>query len=426
MSLCSGCLVVNTTYEKLPAGPYRGVLLLDGRQSQRVEPDDVAANFNLEDVQRGELPFNFELALDADSALIMTLLNGEERIELPPLHYERPLATARDSFTAYFPLNDSYLTGYHEEGVLEGYYVDESRGEAPYLIPFVARYGEGHRFTNNEIAPTADLSGRWAVNFGVDTDEPYQAIGEFEQRGNQLLGTFQTTTGDFRYLEGTVQGDRAYLSTFDGTHLFLFAAKLQPDGTLLGLFRSGNHYQVIWEGARDPNATLPDPELETSVLDPESSVEIGGLLPNGEQLRVAELPGRFKVVSLFGSWCPNCRDEAVFLDSLRTTLSATDVSFYGAAFERMLDTTRALAAIDRFGESLDLGYPLAWVGSSDKSEATAQLGFLDEVRSYPTILILDERNRVVYIHTGFAGPATSAYGEFTRAFAKTLQTLLDS
>lgn len=426
-ALCTlgGCLVVEPTYDKLPPGIYRGVMLLDGRQSQRREPDEVAAQFALDDVARGELPFLFELAYDSTGELDVTLLNGEERIAVPDVRYERLLEEARDSITIRFPLNDSYLTAYHEDGTIEGTFVDESRDGGDYRIPFVAVYGEDHRFTQLRKEPAVDLTGRWAATFGVDdTTGAYPAVGEFVQEGNDLRGTFLTPTGDYRYLAGTVQGERAYLSAFDGSHVFLFAAKVQPDSSLLGLFRSGDHYQTIWTATRNAGARLPDPLGETSAVDPERPVEMQGLRPDGSALALADLPGRYTVVSLFGSWCPNCRDEAVFLDSLRATLPAADVSFVGAAFERMRDTSRALRAVERFGESLNLGYPLMLVGSSDKAEATERLGFLDEVRSFPTLLILDERDRVVYVHTGFAGPATSEYGPFTRAFAKTLQTLL--
>ena len=423
--LWSGCLVVNTTYDKLPPGQYRGVFYLDGKQSQRVEPDDVAAQFNLDDVKRDELPFNFSIGYGTDSTLQLTLLNGEERIDVADVSYERLLSTARDSITVRFPLNDTYFTGYHEDGIIEGYFVDETRDAGSYRIAFVAQHGVGHRFTDLARTPTEDLSGRWDVTFGLDEDEePYPAIAELEQQGNELRGTFLTTTGDYRYLAGTVQADRAYLSVFDGSHVFLFSAKLQEDGTLLGIFRSATHYQTIWSAKRNAAATLPDPTSVTSVLDPEASLELNGLNLDGTPYTLSASPGTYTVVSLFGSWCPNCKDEALFLDSIRQTLPSDRIRFVGAAFERMADTSKALAAVTRFGESLNLDYPLVYVGSASKSKATEQLQILDRVRSFPTILILDDRLRVVYTHTGFAGPATSAYGDFASAFAKTLQTLL--
>jgi len=223
--LFTSCLVVNTTFDKLPPGPYRGIFYLDGRLSQTVEPDDVAANFDLEDVVRGELPINLELSYTADSSLHIVMINGEERIEVPDVSYERLMETAQDSITIRFPLIDAYITGYHEAGIIEGSYVDETRGN--YRIPFAAFYGLGHRFTHLQKTPSVDLSGKWDVQFSVeDTSGLFIGIGEFEQNANELRGTFLTTTGDYRYLEGTIQEDRFYLSTFDGAHVFLFSGKV--------------------------------------------------------------------------------------------------------------------------------------------------------------------------------------------------------
>ncbi len=423
----TGCLVVNTTFDKLPPGPYRAILYLDGRLSQPVEPDQVAANFDLDDVNRGELPFNMELSYGADSSLNIVVINGEERIEVPEVTYERLMETAQDSITIRFPWIDAYITGYHEAGIIEGTYIDETR--ANYRIPFAAFYGIGHRFTELKKTPVADLSGRWDVQFSVeDTSSIWKGIGEFKQDGNELRGTFLTATGDYRYLEGTVQENRFYMSAFDGGHVFLFSGKILDDGSLIGIFRSGNHYSTIWEAQRNPDAQLPDASKETKLLNPEASIQVEAFDPKSlssiSVLNQASLEGKFKVISIMGTWCPNCMDEARYLDSLYATVDQNKVAFLGLAFEKFRDTTRAVKAIERFSESLELDYPTYLAGSSVKSEATQQLGFLDRIRSFPTLLIVDERNRVRYVHTGFTGPATSEYGQFTSAFAKTLQTLV--
>jgi hypothetical protein len=43
---------------------------------------------------------------------------------------------------------------------------------------------------------------------------------------------------------------------------------------------------------------------------------------------------------------------------------------------------------------------------------------LNEVMAYPTMLFLDKNDRVVKIHTGFSGPATSEYASFKEKFNK--------
>ena len=427
LALCAGgCIVVEPNYDKAPPGVYRAIFHLDGRQSQRVEPDDVAKAFALDDVPQGELPVNFELSYRADSTLDIVFLNGEERIEADEVEFVRLFSSARDSITVRFPLNDSYITGYHEDGIIEGVFVDESRGD--YAIPFTAFHGEDYRFSQLAKEPAADLTGRWATTFGVDDEtEAYPAIAEFEQDGNHLAGTFLTTTGDYRYLDGTVQADRFYLSTFDGGHVFLFAGKILEDGSLLGIFRSGNHYQTIWEATRDAGATLASAEAETVITDAGPVAVVGFDPSSGRAVSILDEPyaaGRYKVLSLMGSWCPNCRDEAVYLDSLRETLPEERVAIIGMAYERMRDTSRALTAVERFRENLDIGYPIVLAGDASKANATEALGFVEEVKSFPTLLVLTPDNRIVYTHTGFTGPATSEYGTFTRHFADTLRQII--
>ena len=52
----------------------------------------------------------------------------------------------------------------------------------------------------------ADIGGTWKVTFTSDSGGVTMAIGMFEQEGNHLSGTFLTNTGDYRFLEGEVNG----------------------------------------------------------------------------------------------------------------------------------------------------------------------------------------------------------------------------
>ena len=67
------------------------------------------------------------------------------------------------------------------------------------------------------------------------------AAGDSQEK-NRVTGTLRTNTGDYRYLEGIVDGDSLRLSTFDGAHAFLFTAKV-TDSSLSGTFYSGNHFK---------------------------------------------------------------------------------------------------------------------------------------------------------------------------------------
>ncbi len=72
-----------------------------------------------------------------------------------------------------------------------------------------------------------------------------------------VKGTFRTKTGDYRYLDGVVDGDTLKLSTFDGTHVFMFKAQV-TDSTFQGYFYSGNHSVEKFIAKRNDAFELPD------------------------------------------------------------------------------------------------------------------------------------------------------------------------
>ena len=87
----------------------------------------------------------------------------------------------------------------------------------------------------------------------------YEAVGVFNQKDNRVTGTFLTTTGDYRYLEGNIIGDSLLLSCFDaGGHAFLFKAKVGADKKMTGTFTSGFTGFETWTAQLDPKAELPD------------------------------------------------------------------------------------------------------------------------------------------------------------------------
>ncbi len=132
--------------------------------------------------------------------------------------------------------------------------------------------------TNDRFDPVtgsgepAVFNGRWSVDFSSSDD---LAIGVFEVDGNQnAQGTFMTTTGDYRYLAGRVDGNLMRLSTFDGAHAFLFHARMQDDGTIEGDFWSGNWWHETWTATRDDDATLPDAFEQTVIADEDALDEM--------------------------------------------------------------------------------------------------------------------------------------------------------
>ncbi|MEM6395193.1 MAG: TlpA disulfide reductase family protein [Bacteroidota bacterium] len=427
----TACTFVQERYPTLPPGPYRGVLELTNNPvvpNPKGAPTAELQNLEFDEVMEGELPFTFDVEYVTDTSVQIKLYNGDETILIPAenIGYGRDRSQSRDTLRIDFPVYDSHISAYHEENVIEGVWVVHYREN--YRIPFVARFGQDHRFTVLDKTPDADLSGRWAVTFSPGTDDAYPGIAEFEQTGNELRGTFRTETGDYRFLAGTVQEDKAYLSVFDGSHAFLFEALIKEDGSLSGSFRSGRHYTTEWEATRaNDDYELADPNNMTSMVADEP-LSFSFQTSAGSYLSLDDeaFEGKIKLVQIMGTWCPNCRDETNFLrDWIADYEHADQVAIIGLAFERYgVEDQRSFAALDRYKENMGVSWPLLLAGPSSKSAASDALPQLDQILSYPTMLFLDRENRVRRIHTGFNGPATSKYEAFKAEFEATVAELV--
>lgn len=424
----AGCFVVDNPFSALAPGPWRGVLELEPQfitPNPRGEPLPEKLNIQFDEVTQGELPFNFEVIYESENDFYILIKNGKEEIRVDDIEFGRDIRTAKDTVVIKFPVFDSYIRAIYEENVIEGEWIVTNRPN--YRIPFVAKQGMAHRFTTLRKKPAANLSGKWEVTFmGMDeTEAPYKAIGEFEQEDNYLTGTFITESGDTRFLEGTVQDNKLYLSTFDGSHAFLFEAKIVDPDSLLGSFRSGTHYRTIWTAKRNPDFMLTDPFELTNVKEGYDRFEFTGETPEGKTISLDDpkFAGKIKIVQIFGTWCPNCRDESLFLLEYLKQHPDAPVSVVALAFERYREKDKAMEAIRRFKEKFDVPYDILWAGYYEKSAASEALPMLTEVISYPTMIIIDQQNQVQEIMTGFSGPATSLYNGFSQRFHQIIQDL---
>lgn len=248
--------------------------------------------------------------------------------------------------------------------------------------------------------------GRWRVQF-EKSEDPAVALFKADPKADQLHGTFLTTTGDYRYLAGTVEGDQLELSCFDGAHAFLFRANLQADGSLAGEFWSSDTWQEAWTAVRDDAAALPDAFGQTewqpgSDLGQFSFPDLEG---KPTRLNDPRFAADARIIYIFGSWCPNCHDAAAYFAELQEWYGEK-LSIVGLAFELTGDPERDARQVKAYLERHGCTYPVLLAGMADKAQASEALPFLDRVRSYPTTIFLDRAGNVKAVHTGFSGPAT--------------------
>ncbi len=426
-AIASGCFVAENPYSGLAPGYWRAILTLDPTAASQgiATTDEEEIPNRIDRIVEGELPFNFEVKYENENKFYLEIINGEERIRVDDITIGFDKRIAKDTILINFPVFDSYISGIYYENIIEGEWVVNNRGE-DYRVPFVARQGLAHRFTKMKETPATDVTGRWEATFEPGEASAFKGVGEFKQQGNHLTGTFLTETGDHRFLEGTVQGDKLYLSAFDGAHAFLFAAKIQSDGTLFGTWYSGKHYKTTWTARRNSEFKLTDPNVLTYLKPGYDTFQFAFENPDGRLVSLNDpvYRGKIKIVQIMGTWCPNCRDETEFLLDYLKNNPSNDVVVIALAFERHRDRDRAMEAIRKYKAFFGMNYEILLAGNSNKDEASQALPMLNRVVSYPTLIILDRQNKVRRIHTGFSGPATEEYQAFKREFHDFMQQIL--
>lgn len=387
----------------LRVGPWRAVLQVPG----------------------GELPFGMSVAAK-DGKPVVTLVNGPNRVDVTEI-------TLHDNeVTMLMPGFENKIVAKIKEGTLQGTLTMVKAGGKLQLIPFAATHGQTWRFSEPTTTPrTGDdsgtsIRGRWAFTFG-EGEKASPAVGEFEQQGTVVTGTVMTPTGDHRFLDGEFIDGELKLSKFDGGHVFLYRGTLQDDGSLLGQFWSGTAFQDRFVARRDDNASLGDAENATQLVGKADRLNFRfpDLAGHDISIRDPFFHGKVIIVTLAGSWCPNCHDEAAFLADLHRERRAEGFEVISLMFEQFGDFKRAAEATDRFRRRYDIEYTTLIAGTSDKDDAASKLPELNGVFAFPTTIFVDRQGKVRKIHTGFSGPATGKhYERLVADFTKTLDMLL--
>ena len=365
------------------------------------------------------LPFNFHLFKNKDGDYNMEMYNADEVVSVDEIYIKG------DSIKIQMPIFEGYISGTFTENEIKGNFIKESLNR---VVPFTAVHEKRDRF---ELTGDAEvnISGVWETYFKVNTNQAYPAKGIFMQDGNKIKGTFRTKTGDYRFLEGVVDGDSLKLSAFDGAHVFLFTAKV-TDSTLEGQFFSGNHSVEDFMAIRNEAFELPDANTLTFLREGYDRFNFSFPDENGKMVSLSDSKFKDKavLVQIMGTWCPNCLDETRFYMDYFENNPSTDIELVALAFEYAKTEEQAFKGISRLRERVGVDYPilLAQFGTSNKQKANEKLPMLNHILSYPTTIYIDKEGQVQKIHTGFNGPATGEkHEEFKKEFAETIKGLTE-
>jgi thiol-disulfide isomerase/thioredoxin len=358
--------------------------------------------------------------LESDKGTSFYLMRGNEELKLEPLTSTRtlPMILSLHVYNA-----ELRLTGV-EDGKVKGEWVRKDKSvETPY--PFTMELGPKVLFDLPVVPPKMDLTGRWRFTFNPGTKEEEINLGIYEQKGNDIEGSIATLTGDFGYQQGSVQGDEVFLTAFDGSVAYVIRGKWENDkltGTMSTVSSVQNFVAV-----KDLAFQLPDASLQTKPKNKEKlslkfpSVVHEGMIGLGD----ARYLGKPVIVQIYGSWCPNCLDETVFLTSwYRAQGRSGPVEILSLAFEKAKTLEEAKARVRKTLDRYGVGYEFV-IASFNNAQKPEEVLPIENFISYPTMLFLDKNHKIVKIHAGFSGPSTKEeFEKFKVMFDKTVKSLV--
>jgi thiol-disulfide isomerase/thioredoxin len=371
----------------------------------------------------GAAPFGLEIQKE-NKGFVLYLENAAERTRVDNV------TLADGELTAVFPGYENSLQARLYRDRLEGSVTlikDKSKEQViPFQAELLRKGAATYRFYDQPLTDNADLAGRWEMTLTSD-GKSGAAVAIFEQRHDRITGTVMTPTGDHRFLEGQVHGDEAQLSTFAGGLAYLYKLKVNRQGELEGEMWQGLASHSTVKARRDENASLEGKGPSTQLKDEQSRFDFTFRDQDGNEVSLHDERFRNKVVvvTLGGSWCPNCHDEAAFLVPFYEEYRPKGVEIVALMFERHGEFERAAHAVRGYRKDLGIVFTTLIAGVSDTIEASKALPTLTGVYGYPTTIIVDRAGTVRDIHVGFSGPATGRhYEEYVAEFRGLVDRLL--
>ncbi len=378
-------------------------------QSAKIELWRGELNMN----DRLQVPFLFTLGKNGKK-YSMTIVNGEEKINLS-------CTQKKDSITALFPGIDAFLKFRIEGNEIRGYWLNLNKKKLQ-KIPLHASNQQKLRFEWSAKEIPSDVKTKYRVVFDDDSEKK-TCVGIFKSEKGFIQGTIMTETGDYRFLDGNINGNSFKMSTFNGTWAMLVEGKIIGD-SVVGNFYSGSSYRTGWRGKADDNAMLRKASSLTYVVNDETFNFSSIKMLNGKPYRPIQ-NSTLKLYQVMGSWCPNCLDEMVFFKELHESFSKDGLDIIAFAYENQQDISSALSKLKKFAKRMEIPYTVCYAGNASKEVASATFPMLNQIMSFPTSILVDRNGKIRYVHTGFSGPATGkVYDEYKEEMRGIIKTLL--
>ena len=280
-----------------------------------------------------QVPFQFGIAQKTGS-VSGWFFNGEQRVLSDSGSFEG------DHLVLQFPSYARQLdVRLNAQGELSGTYGPIAAGSSLRSYPFTARRTISDRATRSTHVPV--IEGQWIVPSASTKagEKAWRLI--VRQSGTQVSAAILRVDGDTGALTGVWRDDKFVLSHFDGARPLLIEVTPAADHTLQVLLRNSNGEDTTLTAYRPADAQargLPqvaDPAEHTRLKDPKEPLQFSFPDLNGQLVSNTDsrFRGKVLVIDVAGSWCPNCHDEAPFLQALYRKYHARGLEVITLSFE---------------------------------------------------------------------------------------------
>jgi len=348
------------------------------------------------------IPFHLELTVTGDKAS-GAFFNGDERVRSTTGSYD-----GTGSLALQFAHYASSLQAKWSAGSLTGAYARPGQ-------PAYAFQATPHSSTRPPSSKIPSIAGQWEI--AVESPKGESAWRFFvRQSGAEVTASILRVDGDTGALSGSYRDGKFVLSHFSGARPLLLEIVPAADGSLSLVQNGKTHYTALKSSqARAKKLPLPaDPSRFTSIKDPSQPLRFSA--PDLSGKTVTESDARFKgkvvLVNVMGSWCPNCHDEAPFLQELYRTYRSRGLEVVALSFEdseQLKDPARLRAFIAAYR----IEYTVLLGG--EPSEVSAKLPQALNLSTWPATFFVARSGLVRGAHAGFAGKATGAAHEQLKA-----------
>jgi peroxiredoxin len=358
-----------------------------------------------------EIPFRFEIVAQ-NGSYRGYFFDGDVKVPSQPATFENGSIDLR--FDQYGARLQATLAGDR----LEGKYDRGTRG-APY--PFKAVRATAPKSSGEKVP---SIAGEWRIPTKSSKGENAWRF-LVKQNGAAISATILRIDGDTGTLSGRYANGKFLISHFSGARPVKYEITQNADGSL-ELLQNGKDKLTAYKltDARAKDVTPSVPTQFTRVKNPSepfrfSYPDLNGKLVSNTD---AQFKGKVVLVSITGSWCPNCHDEAPFLTELYRTYHAKGLEIVALGFEeadQLKNPVRPRAFVKQFG----IEYPFLLVGEPE--EASAKISQAENLNAFPTTFVLGRDGRVRMVHAGFASVATgTVHAESKKEMTAEIERLL--